>query len=176
MAVDAARIGAVNKAMQHDIQFRDLAPGDAGWVIMRHAEFYGENDGFDAGFERLVAGILAKYLTSRDPTCERAWIGHRDAQRLGSVFCVKGPEPGQAKLRLFFVEPAARGQGLGLKLLTLCTDWARETGRRELVLWTHESHRAACALYAQNGFTLTSSQPVHSFGKSLVEQHWVKAL
>jgi hypothetical protein len=39
-------------------------------------------------------------------------------------------------------------------------------------LWTHESHRAACALYAQNGWQLVSSKPVRSFGCDLVEQSW----
>ncbi|KAJ55284.1 hypothetical protein ACMU_11335 [Actibacterium mucosum KCTC 23349] len=158
------------------VQFRDLAPGDAGWVLQRHAEHYCGNEGFDDSFETLVAGIIQDYLRDRDPAVERAWIAHRNDQRLGCIFCVRGPEAKQAKLRMFMVEPAARGQRLGLQLLNLCVDWARDKGFETMVLWTHESHRAACALYAQNGFVLMSSEPVRSFGLDLVEQSWMKTL
>jgi hypothetical protein len=41
-----------------------------------------------------------------------------------------------------------------------------------MILWTHESHRAACALYERTGWQLKSSKPVTSFGAALVEQHW----
>jgi len=47
---------------------------------------------------------------------------------------------------------------------------ARQAGQR--VGWTHESHLAACALYARTGWTLTDSKPVRSFGRDLVEQTW----
>ncbi len=41
-----------------------------------------------------------------------------------------------------------------------------------MVLWTHESHTAACALYKASGWELTDSKAVHSFGVDLVEQSW----
>jgi hypothetical protein len=45
-----------------------------------------------------------------------------------------------------------------------------------MTLWTHESHRAACALYAKNGFACVRSEPVRSFGVDLVEQAWERDL
>jgi len=39
-------------------------------------------------------------------------------------------------------------------------------------LATHESHRAACALYARNGWRIATSHPVRSYGCDLVEQTW----
>ncbi|WP_342745130.1 GNAT family N-acetyltransferase [Actibacterium ureilyticum] len=119
-----------------------------------------------------MAEILADFIRNRDPDCERAWIAHRGAERLGSIFCVRGATPGEAKLRLFLLVPAARGLGLGHRLLTLCTDYAWARGYDRLVLWTHESHRAACALYRGHGFRLTDSRAVHNFGQPLVEQNW----
>ncbi|MHC0054879.1 GNAT family N-acetyltransferase [Actibacterium sp. D379-3] len=154
------------------ITFRDLAIGDAGWLIQRHAELYAAHDGFDATFEPLVAEILVDYMRNRDPDCERAWIAHCGDQRLGSIFCVREGTPGVAKLRLFLIEPAARGHGLGHTLLGLCMEYARATGYRRLTLWTHESHKAACALYAAHGFRRVKSVPVRSFGQDLVEQSW----
>jgi len=165
-------IEALLSEQPQEVAFRDLAIGDAGWLIQRHAELYAEEDGFDATFEPLVAGILAEYMHNRDPSCERAWIAHAGGRRLGSVFCVREGTPGVAKLRLFLLEPSARGQGLGHRMLELCLSYARETGYRKMVLWTHESHRAACALYAAHGFALARSAPVHNFGRDLVEQSW----
>lgn len=55
-----------------EIAFRDLAPGDAGWVLDRHGALYARDEGYDATFEALVAEILADFLRHRDPVRERA--------------------------------------------------------------------------------------------------------
>ncbi len=154
------------------VTIRDLEIGDAGWLIERHAVLYAREEGFDASFEALVAEILADYIRTRDPATERAFIAVEGENRLGSVFCVQSGEPGVAKLRLFLLVPDARGRGLGQRLLEACLAFARDAGYRRMRLWTHESHRAACALYQRNGFRLTASAPVHSFGVDLVEQTW----
>ena len=154
------------------VAVRDLAIGDAGWLVQRHAELYAADEGFDETFEALVAEILADYIRNRDPQCERAFIAHSGDQRLGSVFCCKGGAPGMARLRMFLLEPDARGLGLGRRLLDDCLGFAREKGYSAMWLWTHESHRAACALYRKAGFVCTETKPVHSFGQDLVEQRW----
>ena len=159
-----------------DITFRDLAIGDAGWLIQRHGELYSEAEGFDATFEPLVAEILVDFMRNRDSSIERAWIAMRHGRRLGSIFCVKSGEDGIAKLRLFLVEPEARRLGLGAQLLEQCIAHARKHGFHTLRLWTHESHKAACTLYTKYGFSCTTSKPVRSFGVDLVEQTWELAL
>ncbi len=155
-----------------EIELRDLAIGDAGWLIEQHALLYARDEGFDASFEALVAEILAAYIRDRNPARERAWIAWSKGRRLGSIFCVEGPAPDVAKLRLFLLVPEARGLGLGQRLLTECLDFARASGYRRLVLWTHESHEAACALYRKAGFRLDSAKPVISFSVDLIEQQW----
>ena len=77
-----------------------------------------------------------------------------------------------AKLRLFLLEPEARGLGLGRCLLEACMSFARGSGYAGMQLWTHEEHSAAGALYARNGWELVESRPVHSFGRNLTEQTW----
>jgi GNAT superfamily N-acetyltransferase len=133
---------------------------------------YSHDEGFDGSFEALVAEILAAFLRDHDPATERGWIAETEGRRLGSIFCVQSGEAGVAKLRLFLLLPEARGRGLGQRLLDECMGFARAAGYRRLKLWTHESHRAACALYAKNGFACTASFPVRSFGLDLVEQSW----
>ncbi|MEM8632533.1 MAG: GNAT family N-acetyltransferase [Pseudomonadota bacterium] len=154
-----------------DLTLRSFEPSDAVWLVDQHATLYARDDGFDGTFGPLVASILADFTQSHDPDFERGWIAEKDSARLGSIFCVRLDDE-TAKLRLFLVLPEARGLGLGRRLLGACLEFARAAGYRRMSLWTHESHRAACALYARSGFRLTASRPVHSFGVDLVEQSW----
>ena len=161
--------------MDETITLSDLGIGDAGWIIARHAELYAAEEGYDATFEALVAEILATYIRHHDPACERAWIARRGAERLGCIFCVRVDDE-VGKLRLFLVEPAARGTGLGKRLLRECMAWAKAQGYRRMVLWTHASHRAAIALYAAHGFVMTSETALHDFGQDVIDQTWEIAL
>jgi GNAT superfamily N-acetyltransferase len=150
----------------------ELRVGDAGWLIMRSSELCAAEEGFDETFETLVAGMLATFLERQDTNRERGWIAREGSMRLGSIFCVQGSEPDVAILRLFFLEPEARGLGLGRKLMDACQSFAREANYKRMTLWTHESHKAACALYSRSGFTCVRAQAVHSFGLNVVEQVW----
>ncbi|MEM6740642.1 MAG: hypothetical protein AAF646_11010, partial [Pseudomonadota bacterium] len=95
------------------VQLRDLAPGDAGWILQRHAEHYSATQGFAPEFEATVARILADFIAQRDAKTDRAWIATAEGgARLGSVLCLRRA-PQTAQLRLLFVEPRAQGQGLG---------------------------------------------------------------
>lgn len=110
-------------------------------------------------------------MPGHDSLCERGWIAEADGQPLGSIFCVRYDKT-TAKLRLFLLVPEARGKGVGRILLDQCMSFAREVGYEGMTLWTHESHEAACALYARTGWDKVASKPVHSFGQDLVEQRW----
>ncbi len=153
------------------VEIRPFQAGDAEWLTEQHGLVYARDEGFDDSFGRLVDRILADFIARHDPECERGWIAWRGAQRLGSIFCVR-QGPTTAKLRLFLLIPQARGQGLGRRMLATCMGFARDAGYADMQLWTHESHRAACALYAASGWQLLGSRPVHSFGVDLVEQSW----
>jgi DNA-binding MarR family transcriptional regulator/RimJ/RimL family protein N-acetyltransferase len=158
-----------------EVELGDLAPGDAGWIVMQHGALYARDEGFDADFEALVAEIVAGFLRDRDPARERGWIARADGLRTGSVLVVDGGG-GAAKLRLLLLVPEARGTGLGRRMLREAMGWARAAGYDRMTLWTHESHRAACALYAAEGFAVTASNPARSFGRDVVEQEWARPL
>ena len=179
LAAALDRAGRLLQPGPAGLRLRDLQPGDAGWIVSRHGELYARDEGYDASFEALVAEILAAFLRDHDPARERGWIAEGPAgERLGSIFCVAedAGRPEVAKLRLFLVEPAARGSGLAQHMLGTCMEFARATGYRHMRLWTHESHRAAGRLYARNGFTLTASVPTRAFGQDVVDQTWERAL
>lgn len=153
------------------VQFRDLEIGDIGLIASRHGVLYAKEHGFDQSFELAVADILLEFQRRRLPNVERAWVACRDQQMLGSVFCVRVSDQ-EAKLRLFYLEPAARGLGLGRQMLQLCLRFAREAGYQRMTLWTHETHQAACALYLAAGFSMIRANSVLNYGQELVEQEW----
>ncbi|APE44078.1 GNAT family N-acetyltransferase [Sulfitobacter alexandrii] len=154
-----------------NIELRGFGADDRDWLVEQHSVHYAREEGFDESFGTLVAEILDAFLAKNDPARERGWIAWAEGRRLGSIFCVRLDDD-TAKLRLFLLTPEARGRGLGRRLLETCMGFARDAGYRRMTLWTHESHRAAGALYARNGWSLVSRTPVVSFGQPNVEQHW----
>jgi DNA-binding MarR family transcriptional regulator/GNAT superfamily N-acetyltransferase len=150
-------------------------PGDLGWVVERQAAGYTAEFGWDGTYEALVARIVADYVDHRDPAREAAWIAEADGDRVGSIFCVRKSDT-VAQLRLLYVDPAARGLGIGSKLVEECMRFARSVGYTEMTLWTNSVLADARRIYQRSGFELTGEEPHHSFGVDLTGQHWSRAL
>jgi GNAT superfamily N-acetyltransferase len=146
-----------------------------GWIVERHAVCYHEQDGWGAPFEALVADIVKQFLENFEPARERCWIAERNGERLGCVFVVQQSKSA-AKLRLLLVEPAARGLGIGARLVDECERFARAKGYRRIVLWTNSVLLAARAIYTKAGDRLVASEAHESFGHSLVGETWELAL
>ena len=158
-------------APEAPITVRAHQPGDIGWLIARHGEFYAQEYKWEMTFEGLVAEIAGKFLTNFDPEREHCWIAERNGDRLGCIFCVKQTKS-VAKLRLLLVDPAARGTGLGTRLVGECIAFARQAGYKKLTLWTNDLLHAARRIYQRAGFVLVKEEKHHSFGHDLVGQFW----
>jgi DNA-binding MarR family transcriptional regulator/GNAT superfamily N-acetyltransferase len=154
---------------------RGLQIGDVGWIAHRQGILYAQEYGWDATYEALVAEILAGFVKNFDPHRESAWVAERDDAIVGCVFLVRASD-GVAKLRLLYVEPTARGLGLGKHLVHECIEFARAKGYRTLTLWTNDVLTSARRIYEAAGFQLTSEDRHHSFGKDLKGQTWDLAL
>lgn len=149
--------------------------GDMGWIVHRHGVLYAREYGFDETFEALVAEIVAHFIQNFDPKRERCWIAEKDGEIVGSVFLVKKSDT-LAKLRLLYVEPKARGLGIGKRLTEECVNHARRLGYKEMTLWTNSVLLAARDIYKNLGFQLVEEEAHHSFGQDLVGETWVLKL
>jgi len=150
---------------------RTARPGDFGWVAGVQAAGYARQYGWDGTYEALVARIVADFVEHRDPAREAAWIAEVDGERAGSVFCVREDDR-VARLRLLYVDPSARGLGIGSRLVEECLRFARQAGYDQITLWTNSILAEARRIYQRAGFELTDEAPHHSFGQDLIGQNW----
>lgn len=154
------------------VLLRRPTPEDLDWVVRRHAEIYDAEHQWHRHFHALVADVVAGFAGGHDPASERGWIAEIAGERVGSVFLVRESAE-VARLRLLLVEPAARGGGLGTRLVEECLAFAREAGYGRVVLWTSSALDAARRIYERAGFRLEEETPEPLFGDGSTGQTWV---
>jgi GNAT superfamily N-acetyltransferase len=148
-------------------------------VVARHGALYAAEYRWDQRFEALVARIAADYVEQLNKRRESAWVAEWNGHVMGCVFLVQArdektgkPCAGVAQLRLLLVEPAARGIGIGKRLVQQCHRYAAQAGYRKVRLWTNSVLLAARGIYQSAGYRLLASKPHHSFGHALVGEVW----
>jgi DNA-binding MarR family transcriptional regulator/ribosomal protein S18 acetylase RimI-like enzyme len=153
---------------------RPPQPGDIGWIVHRQGLLYVEEYHWDETYEALAATIVGEFVQNFDPKRERCWVAERDGEIVGSVFAVKAASDDEmtAKLRLLYVEPSARGLGIGARLVDECIRFVRRVGYKKLTLWTQANLYAARRIYERAGFRLMNAVPNHAFGHDLISETW----
>ncbi|MEV4070519.1 bifunctional helix-turn-helix transcriptional regulator/GNAT family N-acetyltransferase [Nonomuraea fuscirosea] len=150
---------------------RPPRPGDLGWVVERHGALYSSEYGWGIEFEQLVARIVGDLDLTRDT----GWIAESGGRRVGCVFYVR-QDATTAKLRMLLVDPAARGLGIGRRLVEECLRHARAEGCKRITLWTRDSLVSARRIYQAAGFSLESQEEGMENGVPVNEQMWSLAL
>jgi DNA-binding MarR family transcriptional regulator/GNAT superfamily N-acetyltransferase len=147
--------------------------GELGWLIHRQAVLYNQQFGWNIEFEALIAGLYRDYEVAPIQPPKGLWIAERDEMVLGSVFVMptQGLE-GSAQLRMLYVEPEARGGGIGRLLVDQAVGFAKTNGYERMRLWTQSVLTSARRIYSGAGFTCVDTRPHHSFGKDLVGETW----
>jgi DNA-binding MarR family transcriptional regulator/GNAT superfamily N-acetyltransferase len=162
---------AVVPGKDQELQIRGLKIGDIGWVTHRQGLLYAEEYGWDVTYEGMVAKILSDFVASYEERSAGAWIAEREGVILGSVFLVRASAT-VGQLRLLYVEPRARGMGVGRRLVAACIEGARARGYRKLKLWTNDILVSARRIYEAAGFELTGEASHRSYGQKLNGQTW----
>jgi len=150
---------------------RPLQPGDIGWIVGRHGTIYGSEYGWDQTIEVLTAEIMTAFVRNFDPKRDCGWIAERDGENVGCVFIVKEDDE-TARLRLLIVDPAARGLGIGTRLVEECLRFAHRAGYKRVTLWTHSVLEGARKIYLAAGFKLTREWTHDDFGKKVHAETW----
>jgi GNAT superfamily N-acetyltransferase len=89
----------------------------------------------------------------------------------GSVFLTDEGD-GLSRLRLLYVEPFARGLGIGNALVDTCVGFARATGYSAITLWTHTILESARRIYAAHGFHVVDVHTHEEFGAPVQSETW----
>lgn len=165
-----------SSAAEPSLILRAPKPGDLGIIIHRQAVLYNSEYGYDSSYEALIAQILAEFHRSFDPDREAAWIAELDGRMVGSIFLVQASEPETGKLRLLYVEPDARGAGVGGALVRACVERARAIGYQRLELWTDSQLTSARRLYRRAGFVLRETKNEWHFGRNIGSETWAMTL
>lgn len=160
-----------DRARTPQVSYRGHRIGDLGWIVERHGRLYEATHGWDTTFEAFVADIVGKLGRDFDPTCERTWIAEVDGRRAGAIALVRHSRT-IGQLRLLFVEPWARGLGIGGRLVSECVGQARHFGYRKMILFTVQGLPSARRLYEAEGFQLVEEAPARLWGKDELEQKW----
>lgn len=167
-AIEASLAG---EAPAGEIVLRSHRIGDLTWIAHRQVLVFTIEHGFQDGFEAMVCDIAGRFLRDFKLDRERCIVAERGGEIIGSVLVVEESAE-VARLRMLYVEPFARGQGLGQRLVEECISFARDTGYVRMDLWTNDVLTAARRLYEQAGFTLVGEERHRRFGPELVGQTW----
>jgi len=82
-------------------------------------------------------------------------VAEVDGQVVGTVGAGTGEFEGAAALTALWVDPGFRSQGVGTALVEAVTDWARNQGFSQVLLWVTEMNHKAQTLYERHGFART---------------------
>jgi GNAT superfamily N-acetyltransferase len=165
--------------MAHDPRpftpFDGWRPGVIGEVVALQARYYARHWGFGPRFEAKIASEAALFLGRYDPRVDLLTSFGAAERVVGSV-TIDGSDPQRpddlAHLRWFILDDAARGHGLGRRLIGRALEFARGTGRAGVYLWTFAGLQAARHLYDEAGFRLVEELSGDTWGTRVTEQRF----
>ena len=145
--------------------------GDIGYLTYLHGILYAKEYGYDQTFEAYVAGGLAEFVQSFNPSKDRIWLAETNGRIIGSVAIV-GHSKVDAQLRWFLVHPDYRRRGIGKELLKNALQFCKARRYKTIFLWTASELEGAGHLYTSFGFRRTEEKTHEIWGKRVTEERY----
>jgi GNAT superfamily N-acetyltransferase len=148
-------------------------PGAIGRVAEMHASYYSRDWDFGLYFEAKVATELAEFLLRFQEGRDGLWLAIEAERIMGSLALDgSGANREGVQLRWFILDGAARGAGLGNRLMEAAMGFCRARGYDRVYLKTFRGLEAARHLYEKNGFRLVHEAPGKFWGNDVMEQRF----
>ncbi len=133
------------------VTFRSYKPVDRAWVAATNLNYYQTVHKFDASFSNALVKALDHLETKLTDVESTYLIAKTHKGPVGCIFL--SPEEGTTgRIRLFYLEDAYRGKGVGAKMLQQTLTQARANGLTRVRVSTFDRHNEACQLYKSFGF------------------------
>lgn len=154
---------------------RGWTPGLLGWIVAEHGTYYEREWKLGCVFEAKVAEGLGA-LAGRTGAPRDLLLSARSEDAVLGAIAVDGSAPTSggdgARIRYFILADAARGRGVGRRLLGETMAFIGACGYRHAWLTTFAGLDAARHLYESMGFSLTHEVLDTTWGTSLREQRF----
>ena len=148
---------------------RPATDGDAAGVITLIAAIFDEYPG-------CVLDVDAEEPELRAPASrfERFWVAEQDGAVVGCIALATHPD--HVELKKLYVGRAARGQGLGRRLIDLVEAHARAVASPRIELWSDTRFETAHAVYERLGYVRQpATRDLHDLSNT-TEYHYVRDL
>ena len=88
----------------------------------------------------------------------KIWVAELNSKVVGMVRLTPKPDPGVSELQMLYVVPHCRRIGIGKKLLTELTAYAKRKEMEKIMLNTASTTTSAIRLYEKQGFKIVASE------------------
>ena len=162
---------------------RDYRPGALAEVLALHMRYYAPTWGLGRPFESKVSEDLGVFFGRFDPDRDLFLCAYDAEGRMQASITIDGLEGGSsggpaggAHLRWFIVSDAARGSGLGRRMVEQAVAFCRGRGYARVFLATFAGLDAARHLYESLGFVLLHEIAEDHWNSGVTEQHFALEL
>lgn len=138
------------------VTIRPITPSDdelMGTIIRKNLEAFGLDIPGTAYFDPEVMHLSDYYHAKPDQRAYFVVVDEADTVLGGGGFAEFPPLEQTAEMQKLYLSDAAKGQGLGTRLVECIESEARNRGYKHLYLETHSVLKAACRLYEKREYT-----------------------
>ena len=159
------------------IVVREYSPTDRKWVTDANVRHYVTEEDFDANFATAVSSALSMLAAQYENETSRFLIVETSDSHepVGCVF-FSAEDVGIGRLRLFYLDQAYRGRGIGRRMIEEVIAHARARDFDTIRVSTFDRHVSACRLYRAFGFQEQIRDSTVAFGQRMRQIDFEKVL